>query len=252
MKKLASKNRGVLIFMKCLDETPDVLGTMQQMTSQALGSKARKERPRQRKVSVGCSVRRLKEPVRSLSGHTYNMSDRFIARPSSSPGPCDYFTMRSPPKAIEGAKFLSRKEFSEDSSSTPGPYYLSEAKTSQFGFVPREPKAKMTLSNDKLGPGYYELSDSPSKLGVSFPKGSRDHVKTNKDSVPGPGHYSSNSYDSVISYSISSSGQPYSQPTSKLGSGYYETESVKQSQGHAFSTVDRFETPYQAKIESEC
>lgn len=247
----SKKNRGFQLFMKCLDEAPDVIGTVRQMAVKASGHDNRTpgDKHRRQPLSVESSIRNIKEPVKSLSGHAFNISDRFSGRPSSAPGPWTYFTLK-PPTEIKGSKFTSRKEPKQESNPSPGSYFISEKSTSRYGFVPREPKNKVTQVGSKLGPGFYELAENAGKYtGTIFPKDSRELVIAKGDGVPGPGHYRTNSCDSTKGFSISKN-QSRPQSPQKLGPGCYEVESVKQPIGPSFSNSLRFEMPYFEKIET--
>jgi len=238
--------------MKCLDEAPDVLGYVKNMATRAASpdEKVPGERHRRQPLSVESSIRSIKEPIKSLSGHAYSMGDRFVSRPSSAPGPWTYFTLK-PPREIRGSKFTSRKEPPQESIPSPGSYFISDKVSSRYGFMPREPKIKAQQADNKIGPGFYDLNESvPKYVGTVFPKDSRDLVIAKGDGVPGPGHYRTQSCDSAKCYSISKSNHPSTASPQKLGPGCYDTETIKQPQGHTFSNSLRFDMPYFDRIET--
>jgi hypothetical protein len=249
----SKKNRGFQVFMRCLDEGPDVLGAIRQagQRDSARSEVSPEKRHRKQPRSFETSIQSLKEPIKSLSGHVANLGDRFFSRPTSAPDPWTYFTMVQP-REIKASKFSSRREPSPANVPGSGSYFLAQKASTRFGFMPREPKNKASLNDGKLGPGFYEINESASKYsGVVFPKDSRDLVISRGKGVPGPGHYRNQSCDSIKSYSMPKSSPSPMQPIQKLGPGCYETEHVQQPKGPTFGNSLRFEMPYFERIESE-
>jgi hypothetical protein len=238
----AKPNRGLQFLMNCLEESPDLISAVKPMGHPLTPNATHKQKPN---LTIETSIRSVQEPIKSLSGHAYSLTSRFVNRPSSAPGPWTYFTLEAPSK-VRGLKFSSRVD--KPSEPTPESYLVSDPFSSRFGYISREQRNQLP-DQTSLGPGFYTVNTSSlAKSGHSFPLEERN-LHTGAEG-PGPGQYSTVISSPSNAYSIAKSNiiPPFTR-SQKVGPGSYEIPTPKSAEGHKFSLVPRFDSSDSDKFE---